>query len=99
MAKRRGAQFWRAHIEAWDRGELTQAAYCAAHGLSTKSFYRWRHRRVEAASSGASLTLVPVKVTSATTDGVVRLHSPGGWRVELPGGNVALLLELLRQLP
>ena len=45
MAKRHGAQFWRAHVEAWHRSDLMQAAYCAAHGLSTKSFYRWRHKQ------------------------------------------------------
>ena len=99
MARRRGAKFWREHIQAWDRGDLTQAAYCAAHGLSTKSFYRWRHKPVEAAASSAALTLVPVKVGRTATDSVVRLHSPGGWRIELLGTDVAWLAELLRRLP
>ena len=102
MAKRRGAQFWRAHVEAWDRSDLTQAAYCAAHGLSAKSFYRWRHKQgeaVQAASPSAPLTLVPVSVGMPATSGMVLLHSPGGWRIELPGGNVSWLAELLRQLP
>ncbi len=99
MAKRRGAQFWREHVEAWDRSDLTQAAYCAAHGLSTKSFYRWRHRQVEAAPSSAPLTLVPVKVGSAATGSLVRVHSPGGWCIEIPGADVCWLGELLRRLP
>lgn len=99
MARRRGEQFWRSHIEAWDQGELTQAAYCAAHGLSEKSFRRWRHKALDSAPSSASLTLVPVKVGSAATDSVVRVLSPGGWKIELPGAEVAWLAELLRRLP
>ena len=102
MAKRRGAQFWRRHVEAWERSDLTQAAYCAAHGLSSKSFYRWRHRQVavRSSSSSAPLTLVPVTVGGAArTDEVVRVRSPGGWSIELGGGDVAWLAELLRRLP
>lgn len=29
MAKRRGAQFWREHVEAWDRSDLTQSDFTA----------------------------------------------------------------------
>ena len=45
MGKRRGEQFWRKYIEAWEHGDLTQAGYCAAHGLSAKSLYLWRHKQ------------------------------------------------------
>lgn len=100
MGKRRGAQFWREHVEAWDRSELTQAAYCAAHGLSSKSFYRWLCRQKEEAARGkSSLTLVPVSVGAPATGGAVWLQSPGGWRIELPAQSVTWLGELLRQLP
>ena len=51
------------------------------------------------AAMPSALTLVPVSVGAAVTDSVVRLHSPGGWRIELTGGRVAWLAELLRQLP
>ena len=100
MAKRQGPEYWRRHVEAWHQSELTQEAYCASHGLSTKSFYRWRRKEKEAVAAGnSSLTLVPVSVGTPATGSVVRLHSPGGWRIELPGGNVAWLLDFLRQLP
>ena len=100
MAKRRGPEFWRRHLEAWHQGELTQEAYCASHGLSTKTFYRWRRKEKESvAAATSSLTLVPVSVGAPVTGGLVRLHSPAGWRIELPEGNVAWLVELLRQLP
>jgi len=100
MGKRHGAQYWRAHVEAWHRSDLTQREYCAKHELSEKSFYRWRGKEKETiAAASSSLTLVPISVGTPATSSVVRLHSPGGWRVELPGGNVSWLAELLRQLP
>ncbi len=97
MAKRQGEEFWRKHLEAWGQSGLTQVAYCERHGLSEKSFYRWR--RKEAGGLARSLTLVPVSVTMPEAEGVVRLHSPGGWRIEIPGHSGPWLVELLRQLP
>jgi transposase-like protein len=100
MAKRHGAQFWRAHIEAWERSELTQREYCAQHGLAERGFYRWRRKHKEAmAAANAALTLVPVSVGAPATGAVVRLHSPGGWRIEVPGGNASWLAEFLKHLP
>ena len=70
------------------------------HGLSEKSFYRWRGKEKEALAAGhSSLTLVPVSVSPLTSGGIVRLHSPGGWRIELPSGDAGWLADLLRQLP
>ena len=98
MAKRHGAEFWRVHLEGWHRSDLTQEAYCARNGLSTKSFYRWRRKQKEAmAMAESSLTLVPVSVGAPAPGSVVRLHSPGGWRIEVPAG--PWLADLLRQLP
>lgn len=100
MAKRHGHEFWRAHLEAWRRSDLTQREYCATQGLGEKAFYRWRRKEREAvASAKSSLTLVPVSVGAPVTGGVVRLHSPGGWRIELPAGSAPWLADLLRQLP
>ena len=100
MARRQGAGFWRGHLDAWHRSDLTQRDYCAAHGLSEKSFYRWRTKEKAAGpATDSSLTLVPVSVGSAAVGGAVRLYSPGGWRIELPAGDVAWLADLVRQLP
>jgi len=96
MSKRRGLEYWQKHLEAWDQSDLTQEAYCASHGLSTKSFYRWR--RKQKIALGTPLTLVPVRVGASAVRDIVRVHSPGGWRIELPVGG-AWLGELLRQLP
>jgi hypothetical protein len=55
-----------------------------------------------AASSAKSpaLTLVPVSVGAAAKGNAIQLHSPGGWRLDLPV-EVAIewLAELLRKLP
>lgn len=104
MAKRLGSKFWQGQLKAWKRSGLTQVAYCAAHELSIKTFSRWRGRELAAIpraihSPSPSLTLVPVSVGASTQSGVVQLHSPGGWRIELPAGNAPWLSELLRQLP
>lgn len=97
---RRGAEFWRGQLEAWHRSDLTQRDYCARHGLSEKSFYRWRGKEKAVVAAGqSSLTLVPVSVSKTATGDIVRLHSPGGWRIELPAGDVPWLTDLLRQLP
>lgn len=100
MAKRHGQEFWREHLEAWRRSDLTQREYCANQGLGEKAFYRWRRKEREAvASAKSSLTLVPVSVSASVTGNVVRLHSPGGWRIELPADGAPWLADLLRQLP
>jgi hypothetical protein len=100
MAKRHGQEFWREHLEAWRRSDLTQREYCANQGLGEKAFYRWRRKEREAvASAKSSLTLVPVSVGAPVAGNVVRLHSPGGWRIELPADGVPWLADLLRQLP
>ena len=96
---RRGAEFWRVQLEGWHRSDLTQRDYCAQHGLSEKSFYRWRGKEKEALAAGQSLlTLVPVSVNRPGTGGIVQLHSPGSWRIELPA-ELSKLADLLRQLP
>ncbi|MBU1665568.1 MAG: hypothetical protein KKG92_09220 [Gammaproteobacteria bacterium] len=100
MAKRHGAEFWRGHLAAWHQSDLTQRAYCARHGLGERAFYRWHRREKEAIAAGkATLTLVPVNVDTSPTGNVIRLHSPGGWRIELPAGDVPALADLLRRLP
>ncbi len=44
------------------------------------------------------MTLVPVSVAKPDTASVVRLRSPGGWEIELPGNSVPLLIDFLKDL-
>jgi len=100
MSKRQTAEFWKGHLEGWRQSGQTQVAYCASHGLGIKSFARWRRKEKNAAqTTGAPLTLVPVGLGRPATDSVVRLRSPGGWRIEMSAGDVPSLAALLRQLP
>jgi hypothetical protein len=55
--------------------------------------------KTEPTSKAPAVTLVPISVAASTTPGIVRLHSPGGWRIELPDNGAARLADLLRQLP
>lgn len=98
MSKRQGQAYWQKHLDAWHQSELTQVAYCLSHGLSIKSFYRWRRKQKEPVAAEKPLTLVPVSIGGLATQQAVRLHSPGGWRIELSAGGT-WLAELLRQLP
>lgn len=99
MAKRHGQAFWQGHLAEWHRSNLTQRAYCAKHVLGEKAFYRWHRKEKESLAAKSCLTLVPVSVSTPATGNIVRLHSPGGWQIELPAGSTSWLVDLLRQLP
>jgi len=99
MAKRHGLAFWQEHVQNWVRSDLTQREYCAAHGLGERAFHRWRGREKETiAAAKASLTLVPVSVGKPEAVSVVKLRSPDGWEIEMPGSSVSLLIDFLKHL-
>ena len=99
MATRHGPEFWREHVENWCRSGLKQREYCANHGLGERAFHRWRDREKEfIAAMRGSLTLVPASVGKSETVSVVRLRSPSGWEIELPGNSVPLLVDFLKDL-
>lgn len=92
----RKAQHWHTHLNAWQGSGLSQAAYCAQHGLKPATFAYWRGKQRKATDQ--PLTLVPLNLGNGMR-GLV-LTSPGGWRLELPGSHPAgWLAELLGQLP
>ena len=100
MSKRQTAEFWKEHLDGWRQSGQTQVAYCASHGLGIKSFARWKRKEKNAAQTvKLPLTLVPVSLGIPATDSVVRLRSPGGWRIEMSAGGAPWLADLLRQLP
>ena len=99
MAKRHGAIFWREHVQNWVRSDQTLKDYCAANGLTERALRRWRGREKETiAAAKASLTLVPVGLIKAESESIVRLRSPGGWEIEMPGSSVSLLVDFLKDL-
>jgi hypothetical protein len=67
--------------------------------LGERAFHRWRGREKEAiAAAKATLTLVPVSVGKPDAVSVIRVRSPGGWEIEMPGNSVPLLIEFLKDL-
>jgi hypothetical protein len=102
MGRRYGWEIWQRHLEAWRQSALTQDAYCELKGLSVKTFYRWHRKEKEAKAAQSALTLVPVNVelpTAGLPGNLIRIFSPGGWRIEVTGSSIVGLAELLRQLP
>ena len=69
------------------------------HGLGERAFHRWRSREKETiAAAKASLTLVPINVGTQATGGVVRVRSPDGWEIEMPGSSVTELVDFLKYI-
>jgi len=67
--------------------------------LGERAFHRWRDREKEfIAATRGTLTLVPASVGKAEMVSVVRLRSPSGWEIELPGNSVPLLVDFLKDL-
>ena len=97
MVARQGTDYWQAQVEDWRQSGLSQIAYCKQRDLNIKSFRRWRTKLQRAATP--ALTLVPVSVSAQIPEPPIRLHSPGGWRIELPAANAAWLADLVRGLP
>jgi hypothetical protein len=77
---------WRAHVSAWRGSGQTQAAYCAAHGLSVSTLGYWisRLREDGDGADGARLTLVAARpmttlVPPPAGGAELTLRSPLGW--------------------
>ena len=91
---------WQQHIEAWQAGGLTQAAYCRQHGLNANTFSgRLQFHRPP--PTPVTPALVPVRLESAdvATAGPLRLRTASGHLLELPPScEPRWLAELLRCL-
>lgn len=82
----RAAQ-WRAHVSAWRSSGQTQAAYCAAHGLSVSALGYWIGRLREAGDGFETARLTLVAARPMTTlvppppagGAELTLRSPAGW--------------------
>jgi hypothetical protein len=101
--------FWQHHVQSWQASGLSQAAYCKHHQLKLATFGYWRSklsREVQPAEEALpALTLVPVSQSSGrqqrlVVSDVLVMHSPGGWRLDIPATlPLPILSQLLRALP
>ena len=60
-----GEVYWRVHVEAWRASGQSRAEYCAAHGLSRKTFgwWAWRLDRQERpAAADPAAHFLPVEI-------------------------------------
>jgi hypothetical protein len=101
---------WKHHIEAWQAGGLSQAAYCRLHRLSPATFSaKVRAHRASPSVPSPASGLVPVRVGLAGSpaslpagtlvgDPLV-LRTASGHRLELPASaEPGWVAELLRCL-
>ena len=94
---------WDRHIEAWQGGGLSQAAYCRLHRLSPATFsakIRAHRASPPPVPLPAGSGLVPVKVEPAKpTAGPLVLRTASGHCLELPASaEPRWVAELLRCL-
>ena len=89
--------YWRGHVGAWRSGGRSRREYCAAHGLSRKTFgwWAWRLDRQAPAAPGAHFLPVEitgvggpdeVAVTPPTDDTRIEIALPDGVTVRVGRG-------------
>ncbi|WP_293650387.1 IS66 family insertion sequence element accessory protein TnpA [Thiolapillus sp.] len=91
--------FWQDHVTTWQASDLTQKAYCEAHGLRYATFGYWVRKlrtpsgdHQESASGFIPVTLSPV-------DGGLVLALPNGLEIRgIEANNLGLVRDLLGML-
>lgn len=84
---RRNEEQWRQIIAAQEASGQPVTAYCREKNLSDKNFYFWR-RRLRGRPQMRSETFLEV-VSASDGPGhkcVLLVHTPGGYRLEIPRG-------------
>ena len=94
--RQRGRSEWEGLVSGWERSGLTQAVYCARHGISVGSLQRWRRIFDEEATASpvggsASSEFVPVTLVGEPP-------APGGAELTLVL-NDGVRLEIGAQCP
>ena len=67
--------FWKEHLSNWKTSDISQAAYCRKHGLSIKTFGRWKNKLSSTKSS--FVEVVPSKVNFKRMSFDVSIDSSG----------------------
>ncbi|MHB1953010.1 MAG: IS66 family insertion sequence element accessory protein TnpA [Sulfobacillus sp.] len=95
-------QYWRGHVNAWQRSGLSQAAYCNAHGLVARQLGYWiRNMPASHGVEAHALTMVPARVLHPlpVDAQALVLQNAQGWQLTLPATvSTAWLAALLRGL-
>ena len=95
QAAAQGEAYWRVHVEAWRASGQSRAEYCAAHGLSRKTFgwWAWRLNRQERpAPADPAAHFLPVEIAevpdrdeagAAPVEARIEIALPDGVRVRV----------------
>ena len=93
-----GEVYWRVHVEAWRASGQSRAEYCAAHGLSRKTFgwWAWRlDRQGRPAPADTAAHFLPVEIADvgdpdagggAPMEARIEIALPDGVRVRVGRG-------------
>lgn len=99
------AEFWQAHIEAWQHSGQTLQAYAQSQGLSRSTFSRWRRRLSDPSPLHSSASAPPLArvevVTAAAPAAPCRVSLPNGlsvdWPTDAPAERLAAILAAAAQ--
>ena len=81
-------------IREFRRSGLSAQEFADQHGVCVQTVYRWLREE-----EPKSQPLVPVRITTPTTQDPIRFIHSSGWQVELPGSMAQEpLLQLLSAL-
>ena len=93
-----GEAYWRVHVEAWRASGQSRADYCAAHGLSRKTFGWWAwwlDRQGRPAPADPAAHFLPVEIAevpdpgeggAAPVEARIEIALPDGVRVRVGRG-------------
>jgi hypothetical protein len=98
QAAAQGEAYWRVHVEAWRASGQSRGEYCAAHGLSRKTFgwWAWRlDRQGRPAPADTAAHFLPVEIADvgdpdagggAPMEARIEIALPDGVRVRVGRG-------------
>ncbi len=96
QAAAQGEAYWRVHVEAWRASGQSRGEYCAAHGLSRKTFgwWAWRlDRQGRPAPTDTAARFLPVEIAEVpdpdaggAVEARIEIALPDGVRVRVGRG-------------
>jgi len=83
MAETDAATKWRVLIAEQARSGKSVTGFCRERGVSRDVFFRWR-KRLKAGEGSKADGFIEVRAAEEEPAKVLRITTPGGYRVELP---------------
>ena len=93
MTSEQKQEHWAAHIEGWQRSDLTQPEYCEQQNISYVQFGYWRTRLARRAKPECKL--IPTNLIKSSPSATVSLYLPAGIRLDVPSHTLADILPVI----